>query len=407
MKHTVESLFNSQGNSLQEFYQHFNVSGRVLLSGHSHQAWPDAAKQGQVKAFDDAALHVDDKWGAAFSQAEKVRSFYRDRLGDDQGEIVLGASTHDLLLRYFSDLPWFQQPGKRKVVTTDGEFHSLRRQLDRLVDAGVIDLVRVPVNPQESLAERLAAELDQHTLTLMMSAVFFNSGRIFSQVGEVAAHARQKDIPVLVDAYHAINVVPFNLAQWGLADCFVVGGGYKYCQAGEGNCFMRLPKGYQGQPIVTGWYAEFAQLDQSAGQKQRVAYGRGQDAFAGSTYDPTSHYRGAAVFDFFHQQALSVDLLRATSQRQIGHLWQGIAGMNLPADQLALPEHELIENAGFLTLHCANASQWVDALKAKGVQCDSRGQNLRLGPAPYVSQKQLDLALNALEDIGRQGNSTA
>ena len=53
------------------------------------------------------------------------------------------------------------------------------------------------------------------------------------------------------------NVVPFSLRRAGLDDAFVVGGGYKYCQLGEGNCFLRFPADCELRPVVTGWFAEF------------------------------------------------------------------------------------------------------------------------------------------------------
>ena len=49
-----------------------------------------------------------------------------------------------------------------------------------------------------------------------------------------------------------------------------------------------------------------------------MAYGQGGDRFAGATYDPTSHYRAAAVFDFFRERGLTPELLREVSQHQIG-----------------------------------------------------------------------------------------
>ena len=36
----------------------------VLLTGHSHQAWPDVAFDAQKQAWLDAAEQVDDKWWA-------------------------------------------------------------------------------------------------------------------------------------------------------------------------------------------------------------------------------------------------------------------------------------------------------------------------------------------------------
>ncbi len=39
-------------------------------------------------------------------------------------------------------------------------------------------------------------------------------------------------------------------------------------------------------------------------------YRAGIMRFAGSTYDPTSHYRAARVFDFFDEQGLTPERLR-------------------------------------------------------------------------------------------------
>ncbi|MPY21325.1 kynureninase [Shewanella sp. YLB-07] len=386
--------------SLQPHYENFKVSERILLSGHSHQAWPDVAKQGLLKCFDDAAKHIDDKWQAAFEKADRVRDFYRRLLGERDAQIALGASTHELLLRFLSDLSCFKRPANRpiKIVTTDGEFHSLRRQLNRL-KALNIEIEVVPVQPSASLAERIIDKLDDKTDAVMVSAVFFGTSEIFKDVGVVAKAAASLNIPCLVDAYHALNVVPFNLSLWQLDSAFVVAGGYKYCQAGEGNCMMRIPHNYQGSPIITGWFAEFDVLDQAPG---KVGFGPGQSAFAGSTYDPVSHYRGAEVFDFFEAQNLSDTKLREISQQQITQLWQGIEAMGLSNDCLALPSHTMANNAGFLSLTTAKASDWVSQLAERGILCDSRGNQLRFGPAPYVTKAQLEQALNVVEDLAKR-----
>lgn len=386
-------------HQLQPFYSDFDVSNRILLSGHSHQAWPNVAKQGLLECFDDAAKHIDDKWGAAFAKADKVRDFYRGLLGEHDGEIALGQSTHELILRFLSDLACFKNKKQTpiKIVTTNGEFHSMRRQLDRLKQLN-IKIHVIDTLPYDTLAERLIDSLDNDTDAILISAVFFASSRIFNQVGNVAKAAQALNIPCLVDAYHALNVIPFSVSEWQLESAFIVGGGYKYCQAGEGNCFMRIPKGYQGSPIITGWFAEFESLDQAPGE---VAYGKGQGAFAGSTYDPSSHYRAAAVFDFFNEHGLNAEALAAINKRQIARLWHGIEGLALNNDVLALPQHEINSNAGFLSLTTDKAPMWVKMLAAHGIQTDSRGNQLRLGPAPYVSDEQLDKALDAISNVAK------
>ena len=61
--------------------------------------------------------------------------------------------------------------------------------------------------------------------------------------GAVASRCDADGAPLLVDAYHHLNVVPFDLQGTELDRAFIVGGGYKYCQLGEGNCFLRVPAG--------------------------------------------------------------------------------------------------------------------------------------------------------------------
>src|SRR6187397_796817 len=110
-------------NALAPYYRRFRVAERLLLTGHSHQAWPDVAREGQVEAFDDAAEAVDDKWERAGAKAEEVRAGFRRLLEDPEAEVALAASTHELVVRLLSALDLRR---RRRLVTTDGEFHSLR-----------------------------------------------------------------------------------------------------------------------------------------------------------------------------------------------------------------------------------------------------------------------------------------
>ena len=47
-------------NPLAADYSRFRVGERLLLTGHSHQAWPDCGFEAQQQAWLDAAERVDD-----------------------------------------------------------------------------------------------------------------------------------------------------------------------------------------------------------------------------------------------------------------------------------------------------------------------------------------------------------
>ena len=369
---------------LAEHYSAFRVSERLLLTGHSHQAWPDVGREGVLEAWDDAALEVDEKWGRAFAKADRVREGFRRLLADPGAAIALDQNTHGLVLRFLSALDLRVRP---RLITSDGEFHTLRRQLARLGEEG-LDVVRVPARPADTLAERMASELDGRTAAVLVSAVLFEDSRIVPGLADLAGACEDAGAELLVDAYHALGCLPFGLPS---ASTWVVGGGYKYLQLGEGNCFLRLPPhADELRPAITGWYAEFEEL---AAEKTpgAVEYPRGGARFAGSTYDPTSHYRAARVFDFFEQRGLTAGRLRESYLNQTTLLARGLAGLGLDADTDREPF------GGFVAVEVEGAEEISRRLADAGVATDSRARFLRLGPAPYLSDAQLEEALRALE----------
>lgn len=387
--------FYTTPNSLAQHYKRFSVDARILLTGHSHQAWPDVSRDAQLLAWDDAAQHVDDKWARAAIQAEAVRKGFARLLDDDRGEIALGASTHELLIRFLSALPWRTKP---RIITTTGEFHSARRQLDRLAEEG-IEIVRVPSDPPSEVADHINRELNHHTAVVIVSTVFYHSGLILPRLTEIYEACQQHGAELLLDVYHHLNVVPFSIRALGLNRVFAVGGGYKYCQLGEGNGFLRFPRDCELRPVLTGWFAEHSTLN-SVITGHQVSYDPGPARFAGATYDPSSHYRAASVFDFFTHHGLTPELLREVSQHQIAALLAGLVEVDPDPELLWLDTTIPVEQrAGFLALKSPFAAAMASTLAPLGVHVDSRGQYLRLGPAPYLCDVQLDNAVDRIAHV--------
>ena len=385
-------------NPLAAHYSRFRVSERLLLTGHSHQAWPDVGFEAQQRAWLDAAEFVDDKWEKAEAQAGRVREGFARLLGDAPDAIALGQNTHELVTRWLSALPLRTRP---RLVTTDGEFHSLRRQVDRLEEDGALSVVRVAAHPAATLAERLAVSVDDATACVMVSSILFETAEIVPHFDVVADTCEHHGAALLVDAYHHLNVVPFDVTAMGLSSAFVTGGGYKYCQLGEGNCFLRVPPRAHMRPVLTGWFAEFSALESSHAE-HGVRYGPGASAFGGATYDPTSHYRAAAAFDFHAAQGLTPARLRAISRHQVSRLKSLFEGLDVDPAVARVEPMDEGRRAGFLAVRAARAPDLSVALKARGVFTDARGDILRLGPAPYLDDQQLGDAIVALGELLRR-----
>jgi kynureninase len=378
---------------LARHYSRFRVAERLLLTGHSHQAWPDVAFDAQQRAWLDAAALLDDKWEQAFEQAHLVQLGFKRLLNDREGDIALGQNTHELVTRLLSALPLRARP---RLVTSDGEFHAVRRQLDRLQEEG-LEVVKVAARPAETLAARLVRAVDDKTACVLVSSVLYETAEIVPGLDIVSSACDRHGTTLLVDAYHHLNVVPFDVRASRLEQAFITGGGYKYCQLGEGNSFLRIPDGCRLRPVLTGWFAEFAARQQSGGRS--VEYGIGAARFAGATYDPTSHYRAAAVFAFHVDQGLTPERLRAISRQQVGRVKSEFEALDVDPAWARVEPMSDDRRGGFLAIRTPHAGDLAQRLRTRGVFSDARGDILRLGPAPYLSDDQLREAIRRLGDL--------
>ena len=383
-------------NPLASCYRDFAVSQRLLLTGHSHQAWPDRARKGLERAWADAAERVDGKWDAAFAAMERVQEGYRRLLGGADGPITLSESTHNLMVRLLSALDWRRRP---RIVATDGEFYAARRQLQRLEEEG-LEVVWVPASPAPTVGERRAAAVDDRTAACLVSTVFFSTAEVAGELAAAREACDRHGTLLVLDTYHHLNVRPFDLESEGLGSAFVLGGGYKYCQLGEGNSFLRVPPGHSLRPVVTGWFAAFDRLYEMPGG--RVPYSDGFYRFMGATFDPVSHYRGAEVFAFFQEIELTPSRLERSYRWQIDRLRRQFDALDLPPEVIRRRDVPLVRLGGFLALEAPRADAIRQRLAERGVLTDSRRTTLRLGPAPYLSRRQLDDAVAILGEVARE-----
>lgn len=364
-------------------YSRFVTDQRILLSGHSHQAWPDVARDALLESFDDAARFVDDKWGEAiFPKMKTVGSKILTRLGfADTDAITFGKSTHELVTRLLSCFPISSQP---TVVTTTGEFHTLHRQLTRLSEEG-LRVVWVDATDRSTLADRLLEAIVPGVSMVAASAVLFEDAFVLPRLGEIVNRAASVGAIPLVDAYHAFNVVPLD---WGPAQdkLFVTAGGYKYAEFGEGICFLRVPADSILRPVDTGWFADFGALDRE--RTGRIDYGPGGDRFSGATFDPTPFYRADAVLRHFDSFDLTVARLRSISLEQTRRIFGVLDNAGL-GERIVTPREDE-RRGGFVAIRCPRASSVVSRLRGRGVFADSRRDILRLGPAPYLYDDEID-----------------
>src|SRR5689334_1739954 len=126
---------------------------RLHFAAHSHHLWPDASFEGQMQAWNDAARLADRKWDKVMDEVwPEAQAEVAAEIGSGEPEaIVFAPNTHELLVRLFAAA---SDNWPIRVLTSDGEFHSARRQLARWEEAGAVVVERVPNEPFDSFSDR-------------------------------------------------------------------------------------------------------------------------------------------------------------------------------------------------------------------------------------------------------------
>lgn len=393
---------------------------RLHFAAHSHHLWPDVSFEGHMNAWEDAARFADRKWDKVMDEVwpEAQAHVARELGAADPCSIVFSSNTHDFLVRLAAAAP--RGGGRLRILTTDGEFHSARRQLARWEEEGSVAVERVAAEPFDGFPERFlaAAKAGKHDL-ILVSQVLFGSGRIFDRLEELAALGRPQGPWVVVDGYHAFMAIPLPLADAAEAQgigslpkqaeaatfepsavsgsatsAFYLGGGYKYAMAGEGCAFLHAPVGFGPRPPITGWFAEFEDLSLPPGS---VGYAKDARRFLGATFDPSGLYRFNSVRRMLIENGLTTAAISA-------HVLSLQSELVRRIDRTPLGDAEFLNpldgkpHARFLAFRSSCAQSWYEQLKARNCLTDVRGDVLRIGFAIYHDEADVE---RLVEMLGR------
>lgn len=366
---------------------------RLHFAAHSHHLWPDVSFDGQVQAWAEANRFADRKWDLVFGEViPEAQAHVAKELGlPSPDSLIFAPNTHEILLRIVSAV----DKAPVRILATDGEFHSFRRQSERWEEAGQAVVTRVPLAPFETFAERFvaAARAGGHDL-IFVSQVFFRTGGLFERIAELAELADPAGPWVVVDGYHGFMATPTDLSA--VADkIFYLAGGYKYAMAGEGACFLHAPPGFGPRPVVTGWFAEFGHLE---GPPGGVQYRTDGGRFWGATFDASALYRFNAVRRMLDQHGLTTAMI-ADHARGLQARFQTAIQSNeagaLAQAQILNPVEGAAPRARFLALRHADAPRWKTALQDINVIADVRDDVIRFGFSLYQSEDDVEKLIHA------------
>lgn len=371
--------------------------GKLHFAAHSHHFWPDVTRDAHLEYWDDCAKTSDHKWEKIFGEVvPKFQTHVASILNlKHKEQIVFAPNTHELVSRLLS---LFLGKPSLNILTTSSEFHSWRRQIQRISELPQVKVKSVPTD--EKLIDELTRELQKKPDLFFISQVFFDSGKALTaeELKKLSDHCPEETLMV-VDGYHGFAAIPTDLSELE-GQIFYLGGGYKYAQAGEGAAFLVVPKG-DWRPAYTGWFAEFGDLSRPSGAQ--VGYTRDGMSFMGATQDASGLYRFNAAWDLFHREGLTIqaihDYVKTLQKEFIRHLPESF----LTSQSLRpLYSQDLTWHGHFLTFEAtteAEAQRTEETLRTSGIIIDRRGKRLRFGFGLYQNQADVIAVIERLQKL--------
>jgi kynureninase len=369
---------------------------RINLAAHSHHDWPDVSFDAQIACWNDAARLAGDKW--ALVLGELLPSLQQEIAAilklPDPSTLAFAPNTHALLCRILSCFPTDRPI---RILTSDAEFHSFRRQAARLAEDGAVCLTSVAAEPCNTFAERFQAAARRASYDLVfVSQVFFTNGATCGAIEDISAAVRDPETFIVIDGYHGFMALPTDLSN-AARRVFYMAGGYKYAMAGEGVCFLHCPPGYGPRPRDTGWFAEFGALAAEPGKA--VAYPRDGGRFSGATFDPVGMYRFHAVLGWLARRGLGIAQVHAHATALMRRFLARLESLDLPdigRSDLVTPFGGGAAHGNFLSFRTRAAAEIEKALAAVHVQADHRGDRMRFGFGLGLALDDVDAAIERM-----------
>lgn len=369
----------------KKYYSKFLTANPHIqhYASHSHHYWPDVTRDATLQYWDDSAKYIDDKWNYFFG--EKIPSTQKliaEVLNLSHPEqIVFAPNTHEFVYRLLSCFPHNK---KIKVLTSDSEFYSFDRQINRLCEESLIEVDKIATQPFDHFEEQFISKIQSsHYDMIFVSQVFFNSGMALKNIKAIVESVTNQETIIVIDGYHGFMALPTDLKPIEHR-IFYLSGSYKYAQGGEGCCFLAVPKNSKHRPLYTGWFAGFDSLAQDGGN---TGYSNNGLRFAGSTMDFTALYRLEAVLKLFKNDGITVPRIHS----HIIALQKNFRNHLLEIDHHYLTEKNILNvdyshHGHFLTFAMPSldhAKKIHDELRSINVWTDYRGNKLRFGFGLY------------------------
>jgi kynureninase len=341
------------------------------------------------------AADDDAQWMRALTLRQGFIDHWQALIGAEPGTLTTAENVTVALYSLLGGLPPGVLSGRRVLVAGDC-FPSLHFLLAGLAPRMGFTLETVPLRPGESwvrdedMIARWGADVGLALLTLVTSTASHRP-----DLTALAAHGRQHDTLIGVDATQGVGIVPYRCDAPRMD--FTVSTSLKWLCGTPGAGILQVaePLLRQCRPELRGW---FSQPDIFSWDLDRFDYAPDARRFDHGTPSVVACVASLPALQWHAAQDPAA--LRAHNLELTRQLIEGAAGLGLV---LASPPDEA-RRGGSVMLRLPPAAEpatVVNALRSRGVLTDCRGATLRLSPGAVTTGPGVDRLLQGLQDTLR------
>ena len=278
--------------------------------------------------------------------------------------------------------------GRNRVVCTELDFPTLAYQWTVKPDIELV-VLESPDGVRIDL-EQFAAVVDESTLFLATSHVFFATGYV-QDIAALADIAHQRGAYCLIDGYQGAGQVPLSLAESGVD--FYTAGPLKWLLGGPGLAYLFVSKGLATtlEPRITSWFATERQFDFDL---RSFAYRPNARRFElGTPALATVHTAlgGQEIVD-----EAGIGAITARNARLVAHLVERVSSAGL---ELALAPRD--RRSAIVMIRHGDPAGAVRHLAEQDVIVDHRPGFVRVSPHFYNTEEEIDRCVQALVSFAR------
>lgn len=313
-------------------------------------------------------------------------------IGAGRGEVVMVPNVTWAQATALSSVEY--KAPRNRIVMTALDFPSVRYVYEKLARRLGAEIVVVPSDDAITIdTDRLLAAIDERTALVAISYVLFKSAFVMD-VDAICRRAHDAGALVSLDAFHAVGVLPVDVARCGTD--FLTGGVLKWLCGGPGGCFMYANPQTTAhlEPALTGWFAHEHPFDFAP----EMQYTNSAYRWLGGTSVVPALY--AAIEGPRIVARAGVPAIREKSMRQTSRLIElaDARGYRVHAPR------DADRRGGTVAIDVPHAYEVAQCLLSRDILVDFRpGAGIRVAPHFYTRDDELESALAAMDEALESG----